>query len=118
MRNIPSWLIAISAIGLGFFAFVIGGGVFLNFAGPRLGSSVAIILASVIALTSAYVSFKYSRRFMLKHLRVPFVEGDPLAPEPHSRPSGRIARAMMFAGLIFFPIFIFTALSSIINAYV
>lgn len=118
MRNLPSWLITISAIGLGFFAFVIGGGVFLNFAGPKLGGSTAIILASLIGIASGYVSSRYSRKFMLKHLRVPFVEGDPLAPEPHSRPSGRIARAMMFAGLIFFPIFIFTALSSIINSYV
>ena len=118
MRNVPSWLIVISAIGLGFFAFVIASGVFLNLAGPKLGPSTAIILTSLVGLVLAYISFRYSRLFMLKHLRVPFVEGDPLAPEPHSRPSGRIARAIMFAGLIFFPIFIFALLSSIINAYV
>lgn len=117
VKTFPAWLIYVSAIGLGFFCFVICGGVLLRIFGPKFGSLVLLPLVILPGLAAAYFGFRYSRKFMMRHVSRNAEPGDPHFSEGRTARSKRIALAMLFSGLVFFIVFIFTVLSSIMNAY-
>lgn len=117
-KTFPGWLIYIASIGLGFFAFVIAGGIFMKLAAGRFTGAFVLFLVILLSLTAAYFFAGYSRRFMMRHVSRNAAPGDPHFVEGRTASQKRIALAMFLSGVMLFPIFIFAVLSSIINAYV
>ncbi|OGY97706.1 MAG: hypothetical protein A2855_00305 [Candidatus Liptonbacteria bacterium RIFCSPHIGHO2_01_FULL_57_28] len=125
MKSFPSWLISIAAVGLGFFAFVITYGVLTSAAGRLAVSAAAgmvlLILIILIGIAAGYAAARQSRHFMLSHISrqasSPDLE-EEAGPSKAAR-NRRVTRALFFAGVVFFLfflVFIFSTLSSIINA--
>ena len=121
LKTFPSWLISLAAIGLGFFSFVIAGGIFLNVIGRLRGGVAMMLLAVLVGLAAAYPAFRYSRRFMMAHVSRTSADPAETAPDDDPMASGqwksRVARNLFLAGVILFPVFIFVLLSSIMNIY-
>jgi hypothetical protein len=119
MKTFPAWIIIIGAVGLGFFAFVITGGVLLKIAASaKLAGLFVILVSSLLSLAAAYFAFKFSRKFMMRHVSRNAEPGDIHFSEGRTASQKRIALAMLLSGVILFPAFVFVLISSIIKAYV
>lgn len=119
MKKLPGWLIYIAAIGAGFFSFVIVTGILPTLFGPRFAdASWVLFLAALVGLAVAYFTFKYSRLFMFRHISRAVAERAAAGGENMDAGKARnkrLALTIFFCGMVFFLIFIFALLSSIIN---